>query len=218
MVKLPVPLDVIKHERELDGKSTAIHARVLSPNDVNLYGYNQIPTYEHPERTLLLFPGPNAKTLDEIPRASFDRIVVLDGTWKQAGRMAREAPQLVGLQQITIAPRKTHFWRFQQKDIDHLATIEAIYYTYREYADAYEGGADAYHGQYDNLMFYYRFFYNLIQDQYNKNQAKTFSHRHRKDYIQYMDKEDNKKSKTDDDGDEEGNKDMEPSAAATVDT
>jgi hypothetical protein len=97
--------------------------------------------------------------------------------------MAREAPQLQGLQQITIAPRTTFFWRFQQKSPHHLATIEAIYYTYREYAHAYET-AD-YHGDYDNLMFYYRFFYRLIQDKYKQNTAKKFTHRHRVDYIQY---------------------------------
>ncbi|KAI8086199.1 DTW domain-containing protein [Halteromyces radiatus] len=193
LVKLPVHLDVIKHEKELDGKSTAVHARVLAPESVSLYGYNDIPTYEHPERTLLLFPGPNAKTLQEIPRDSFDRIVVLDGTWRQATKMARETPQLDGLQQITIAPRKTQFWRFQQMSDHHLATIEAIYYTYREYAEAYEEGP--YHGQYDNLMFYYRFFYNLIQDQYKQNKARTFSHRHRKNYIKYDEGQDDDKNK-----------------------
>ncbi|CAO3594926.1 unnamed protein product [Absidia cylindrospora] len=177
--------NVVEH----DGKSTAIHARVLAPEDVSLYGYGQIPTYEHPERTLLLFPGPNAKTLNEIPRDSFDRIVVLDGTWRQATRMARDAPQLQGLQQITIAPRKTNFWRFQQKSENYLATIEAIYYTYREYAEAYESedGTGVYRGQYDNLLFYYRFFYNLIQSRYKNNHTRTFNPRHQKNYIQYDD-------------------------------
>jgi DTW domain-containing protein YfiP len=108
--------------------------------------------------------------------------------------MAREAPQLQHLQQITIAPRKTQFWRFQQKSENHLATIEAIYYTYREYAEAYEG--PTYHGQYDNLMFYYRFFYNMIQDRYRKDQGRAFNHRHRQGYIQYDTK---KKQKADDD-------------------
>ncbi|CAO3648514.1 unnamed protein product [Cunninghamella echinulata] len=185
-LQLPVKLDVIKHEKEIDGKSTAIHAKVLAPNDVTLYGYSDIPTYEQPERTLLLFPGPNAKTLKEIPRESFDRIVVLDGTWRQATRMAKETPQLKGLQQITIEPRQTHFWRFQQKSDNHLATIEAIYYIYREYADAYETETP-YHGQYDDLMFYYKFFYNLIQNKYRNNHDRTFNRRHKKDYIKYED-------------------------------
>ncbi|CAO3637162.1 unnamed protein product [Cunninghamella blakesleeana] len=102
--------------------------------------------------------------------------------------MAKETPQLKGLQQITIEPRQTYFWRFQQKSDNHLATIEAIYYIYREYADAYETSSSLeYHGQYDNLMFYYKFFYNLIQDKYRKNHDRTFNRRHKKDYIKYED-------------------------------
>lgn len=48
----------IKHEKELDGKSTAAHARVIAPNDVNIYGWQEIPEYENPDQVLLLFPGP----------------------------------------------------------------------------------------------------------------------------------------------------------------
>ncbi|KAI8063896.1 DTW domain-containing protein [Gongronella butleri] len=196
-VHLPVPLDVIKHENELDGKSTAVHARILAPDDVQLYTHGNIPEYEHPERTLLLFPGPDAKTLSEIPRESFDRIVVVDGTWRQAQRITREAPQLKGMQQITIAPRKTTFWRFQDKGDTHLATIEAIYYTYREFADAYETDKP-YHGQYDDLLFYYRFFYNVIQSKYKNNKRLKFNHRHKNtNYIQYNDKSEDEPSKMD---------------------
>ncbi|KAI9495593.1 DTW domain-containing protein [Zychaea mexicana] len=183
-LKLPVPLNVIKHELELDGKSTAIHAGVIAKNDVNIYNWQNIPEFQQPERSLLLFPGPDAKRLDEIPRDSFDRITVIDGTWKQASKIARETPQLQRMQKVTIAPRKTHFWRYQQKSDDHLATIEAIYYLYREFAEAFEGSYED--GRYDNLLFYYRFFYDMIQDKYRCQQgSKKFTQRHRSDYIQY---------------------------------
>ncbi|KAL0088064.1 DTW domain-containing protein [Phycomyces blakesleeanus] len=182
-VNLPVHLDVIKHERELDGKSTAIHARVIAPEDVSIYTWKNAPTYEHPERTLLLFPGPDAKTLAEIPRDSFDRVVVIDGTWSQANAIARDTPSLQNLRKVTIAPRITHFWRFQQMSENHLATIEAIYYLYREYCQTYET-PEGYDGRYDNLMFYYKFFYDLIQDKYRQTK-KTFTHRHKQNYIKY---------------------------------
>ncbi|KAL0088043.1 DTW domain-containing protein [Phycomyces blakesleeanus] len=183
-ITLPVPLDVIKHEQELDGKSTAIHARVLAENDVAIYNWQEIPTYENPERVLMLFPGPDAKTLDQIPRESFDRIIVIDGTWRQAKRMVRETPQLGLMQKVTIEPRQTYFWRYQQLSENYLATIEAIYYLYREFAETYET-PDGYDGRYDNLMFYYRFFYELIQDYYKEKTQKKFTHRHKRDYIQY---------------------------------
>lgn len=99
------------------------------------------------------------------------------------------------MQRVTIAPRKTHFWRFQAVDDFHLATIEAIYYLYREYGQTYQAPYD---GSYDNLLFYYKFFYNLIQNRYQKEKTAKFSHRHQqKDYIKYTgDEQEAKKVET----------------------
>lgn len=73
-------------------------------------------------------------------------------------------------------------------DDNHLATIEAIYYLYREYGESYEAPYD---GSYDNLLFFYKFFYNLIQNAYQKNKKAKFNWRHQqRDYIKY-DKEQN---------------------------
>ncbi|CAO3664777.1 unnamed protein product [Rhizopus stolonifer] len=192
-VKLPVPLDIIKHPKELDGKSTAIHAKIIAKDNVHLHTWPNIPEYENPERTLLLFPGPNAKRLGDIPRETFDRIAVIDGTWIQANQIARETKVLQKMQCVAIESRKTNFWRFQMVDDHHLATIEAIYYLYREFGESYES---PYNGNYDNLLFYYKFFYNLIQDTYQKNKKAKFNRRHQqKDYIKY-DKEEDVKENT----------------------
>lgn len=119
----------------------------------------------------------------DIPRHTFDKIVVIDGTWIQANQIARETKVLQSMQKVTIAPRKTTFWRFQMVDDKHLATIEAIYYLYKEYGESYEAPYD---GKYDNLLFYYKFFYNLIQNAYQKNKKAKFNWRHQqKDYIKY---------------------------------
>lgn len=107
-------------------------------------------------------------------------MAVIDGTWKQANKIVRETPALQKFQKVTIAPRKTYFWRYQQLSENHLATIEAIYYFYKEYEEAYEDTR----GRYDNLLFFYRFFYNLIQEKYRSG-TKEFCHRHRQGYIQY---------------------------------
>ena len=47
---MPVKIDIIKHAREIDGKSTAAHAAVLAPGDVNIYTYPCIPDYGADER------------------------------------------------------------------------------------------------------------------------------------------------------------------------
>jgi hypothetical protein len=51
-------MNSIKHEAESDGKTTALHARVLANEDVRVYSWKQMPQYENPERVLMLFPGP----------------------------------------------------------------------------------------------------------------------------------------------------------------
>lgn len=39
-------IDIIKHPNETDGKSTAIHAKILAPDDVNIYTYPCIPDFD----------------------------------------------------------------------------------------------------------------------------------------------------------------------------
>ena len=46
VIKLPVKIDIIKHPNETDGKSTAIHAKILAPDDVDIYTYPCIPDFE----------------------------------------------------------------------------------------------------------------------------------------------------------------------------
>lgn len=64
--KLPVKVDIIKHQREIDGKSTSAHAAVLAPYDVSVYTYPDVPEYSLDGRTVLLFPGASARTVKEL--------------------------------------------------------------------------------------------------------------------------------------------------------
>ncbi|XP_023948938.2 tRNA-uridine aminocarboxypropyltransferase 1 [Bicyclus anynana] len=63
---LPIKVDIIKHRREIDGKSTAAHAAVLAPGDVNVYTYPDMPEYANDGRTVLLYPGTEACTVREL--------------------------------------------------------------------------------------------------------------------------------------------------------
>lgn len=45
-LQLPLKVDIIKHPNEADGKSTAVHAKLLAPEDVTIYTYPCIPDYE----------------------------------------------------------------------------------------------------------------------------------------------------------------------------
>ncbi|CAG8779342.1 396_t:CDS:2 [Cetraspora pellucida] len=192
-VKLPVKIDVIKHHKENDGKSTVAHAKIIAPDDVEIISYSQMPKIENPDRMLLLFPGPNSKTLQEIPRSSFDKLLIVDGTWRQALNMARTNPELKNIRKVTINPQKTLFWRYQNKDENHLATIEALYYFLKEYSEVYEIPEEAIHsdvngydGRYDNLLWYFKYFYEFIQTTYRRQKGKkNFTTRQREGYIRY---------------------------------
>ncbi|XP_049887692.1 tRNA-uridine aminocarboxypropyltransferase 1 [Pectinophora gossypiella] len=64
--RLPIKVDIIKHRREIDGKSTAAHAAVLAPEDVKIYTYPDVPEYKNDGRTVLLYPGTNSRTVREL--------------------------------------------------------------------------------------------------------------------------------------------------------
>ncbi|KAI9594802.1 hypothetical protein BDF19DRAFT_443693 [Syncephalis fuscata] len=142
-LSLPVKLDIIKHAKEKDGKSTAIHAKIIAPEDVAIYTYpDHVPDYKADGRTLLLFPGHDA--------------LVVDGTWHQAKGIVRYSNVLNQLPKVMIRTEKTRFWRFQD-----LAPRE-----------------------YDNLLYYFKFFYDFIQNKY-RTTGKPFTRRYQGDYIKY---------------------------------
>ncbi|KAJ0056553.1 hypothetical protein NL108_010364, partial [Boleophthalmus pectinirostris] len=69
---LPVKIDIIKHPNETDGKSTAIHAKILAPDDVNIYTYPCIPEYDK-DKVVLVFPGPKAVTVQNMIQSLTER-------------------------------------------------------------------------------------------------------------------------------------------------
>ncbi|XP_065544303.1 tRNA-uridine aminocarboxypropyltransferase 1 isoform X2 [Lathamus discolor] len=65
--ELPLKIDIIKHPNETDGKSTAVHAKLLAPDDVTIYKYPCIPEYEEKRHEIaLIFPGPNSVSVKDI--------------------------------------------------------------------------------------------------------------------------------------------------------
>lgn len=48
-------MDIIKHVREIDGKSTAVHAKIIAPDDVNIYTYPDFPEWSPTENVFVIF-------------------------------------------------------------------------------------------------------------------------------------------------------------------
>ncbi|KAL3901099.1 MAG: hypothetical protein SGCHY_000852, partial [Lobulomycetales sp.] len=88
VVRLPVKLEIWRHPAEKSGKSTTNHAKLTSPDDTEIkianFYQDGIPeclsslSQEEISRTLLLYPSEDAVGLEEIPRGSFDKLIVID--------------------------------------------------------------------------------------------------------------------------------------------
>ncbi|XP_030622527.1 tRNA-uridine aminocarboxypropyltransferase 1 [Chanos chanos] len=192
VLKLPVKIDIIKHPNETDGKSTAVHAKLIAPDDVSIYTYPCIPELEESAHdVVLVFPGPESITVQEMAKRFQEdsdahapsgkrqktadgkatagahagtrapqRVIFIDSTWNQTNRIISDE-RLQALTQVELKTRKTCFWRHQKGSPDtYLATIEAIYYFLRDYH--VHCLCKDYHGEYDNLLFFFSYLHKLI--------------------------------------------------------
>lgn len=72
---------------------------------------------------------------------------------------------------VVLRTRKSLFWRYQLgKPDSYLATIEAIYDAVVSLDERRRGsdadGGSSYDGSYDNLLFFFRYFYEKMEDLY----------------------------------------------------
>ncbi|KOC63937.1 DTW domain-containing protein 1 [Habropoda laboriosa] len=143
-IKLPVKIDIIKHAREIDGKSTAAHAAILAPEDVKIFTYPDFPEILNKEETVLIFPSQTGVTVDSL----FTKVVIedneiitkriknmipikkaifIDSTWHQTKAIYKDQ-RLRDLQCVILKSRISQFWRHQKESPRwYLATIEAIH-------------------------------------------------------------------------------------------
>ncbi|XP_017008653.2 tRNA-uridine aminocarboxypropyltransferase 1 [Drosophila takahashii] len=70
---LPLQIDIIKHKKEIDGKSSAVHAAVLAPEHVRIHTFPDIPDYREETGVVLIFPSATALTVPQL----FERNVQL---------------------------------------------------------------------------------------------------------------------------------------------
>ncbi|XP_006628759.3 tRNA-uridine aminocarboxypropyltransferase 1 isoform X2 [Lepisosteus oculatus] len=93
-IKLPLKVDIIKHPNETDGKSTAVHAKLLAPDDVTVYTYPCIPEYEdNKHQVALVFPGPGSVTIEEM-MGQLSKLVVKKSRYPlEHNRSSEQPPQ-----------------------------------------------------------------------------------------------------------------------------
>lgn len=123
-------LVLVRHQREAwKSTGTARIAHLALPQMVGVeYGDDQEPASRalapHLEGAALLFPAS-----DDAPVASppLRRLIVLDGTWRQARRMARRLPGLLALPRLALPPKEEAVLRLRSSPrSEDRSTLEAI--------------------------------------------------------------------------------------------
>ncbi|CAJ0599648.1 unnamed protein product [Cylicocyclus nassatus] len=176
-VKLPCSVDIIKHPSEKNSKSSAIHCKIVAPEQTRIFDVPDVFDYisEEPSNgegsNVLVFPSPSAVSIEEYVRTKgpIKRFIVLDCTWFQVNMM-QKIPQIQGLPCVSLTKYRTAFWRPQHNvDESGLATIEAIYYALREYQE--HGLGRPYLGEFDDLLYWFflsRRYVDKKQEDYRK--------------------------------------------------
>ncbi len=80
-----------------------------------------------PRGSYVLFPNAAAIPLEEARAAGLSRLVVPDGNWPQAGRMARRDPLCAGLPTVALTSTRRSVYGLRRSHRPHaLCTFEAI--------------------------------------------------------------------------------------------
>ena len=145
------------------------------------------------EPSFLLYPGKDAEKLEDFlpllreqqKNLRYEReensdatslkvrVVFVDSTWNQTARVLKHQ-NIKYLRRVQIADRETVFWRYQTgKSKQHLATIEAIYYFLVDYHVKILG--KPYYGEYDQLLFLYKFMYSKIHELYDRSKLRSYN-------------------------------------------
>jgi len=78
-------------------------------------------------RAALLYPGPTAEVMDELPHGDRpEQLVIVDGTWHHAKTLVREIPMLRGLPRYRLEPTAPSRYRIRlEPHPQSLSTLEA---------------------------------------------------------------------------------------------
>ncbi|XP_039295852.1 tRNA-uridine aminocarboxypropyltransferase 1 [Nilaparvata lugens] len=152
-VELPIDIDIIKHPKEIDGKSTAVHGAVLAPDHITIYTYPCMPDYPKNGEVILIYPAKTSVSVGEFirnlsknqkptdhtdtepaskrkfdnSRGSFKKAVFIDATWTQSKRIYKD-PRFKNLPCVVLESRITQFWRSDKNTPRwFLSTIEAVH-------------------------------------------------------------------------------------------
>jgi DTW domain-containing protein YfiP len=130
------PVTILMHRREVYKPSGTSRLTSLALQDCQVYlrGLADQPLmledmFPQPETCLFLNLSDRAQVLDRefVERSSFTRLVVPDGSWRQARKMGRREPTLKKRQWVRLPSGADSRYRLRKQPVSGgFATIEAI--------------------------------------------------------------------------------------------
>jgi hypothetical protein len=82
----------------------------------------------------------------------------------------------LGLPRVKLSGIESLFWRYQRGNpTTHLSTIEAVYYFNLIYYRAFI--SEEYRGEFDNILFFFRYMFNKVRQLYDPKKLKAYASR-----------------------------------------
>ncbi len=83
--------------------------------------------YQEQPAPFVLYPGPGAQDLSELPREVPITLIAIDGTWSQAKALLRQNPRLAALPRVAFSPGSPSIYRIRRQPAEHcVSTLEAL--------------------------------------------------------------------------------------------
>jgi DTW domain-containing protein YfiP len=122
---------ILQHPRERNvaiGTARMAHLSLPGSRLVEGLSFDDHPVLQDifDDDTALLYPGEEARPLDDWLQRRPKRLVVVDGTWSQAKKLLKLNPRLASLSRLSFSPSQPGNYRIRKEPTDqHLSTIEA---------------------------------------------------------------------------------------------
>ncbi len=127
-----LPVQVFIHHKELSRRSNSTHLLklLLAQVSFEVHGAPNQPTRwpdpESEERLCVLFPSDDAVPLSAADRSQFDKLIIVDGNWRQAKKASNRLQKIVSPAFRTIPFKAPSEFKLRtQSAQDRLSTFEA---------------------------------------------------------------------------------------------
>jgi DTW domain-containing protein YfiP len=122
---------ILQHPRERDvaiGTARMAHLCLPGSRLVEGLAFDDHPALQDifDDDTAVLYPGEEARPLEDWLKRRPRRLIVVDGTWSQAKKLLKLNPRLASLPRLSFSPSQPGNYRIRKEPTDqHLSTIEA---------------------------------------------------------------------------------------------